>query len=737
MRTSPGAAARGALLAFLIAATPAPAASPPRLKLVAADGSALAAARVTLLGPNRSAVTDRDGFVRLEPLPTPPFDLAVSSADGIRLGLVRVDAIASDEPTVVRLPAIARADVTVTSGASPSTLVPPAAAATNYPATARAQQLPQRLADTLAEVPGSGRLEEGQSVVPSLRGFARGRTLLLLDDGRISAERRAGPSGTFLDPFSFQDVEVVRGPGSLAYGSDAFGGVIHVRTPMPDASGLSGRAEFTAGVGQPLATGGVEVNAPVGRGAVLVQARQRWFGDYDAPARRIDNSAARDRGLLARWTAPLEGGTRVYAGVELDEGVSIGKPALDSGVTRAFYPKEESNRFSLGVDLPGALGFSSVEIRAFAGGYRLLTYRDRLATPAQARRLSEADVTARDASLRATGTRALGRGTLRTGVDVNGRFGLRAIGKYYDYAADGTTATALTLETSVEAARRWDFGAFADVAWPLVPGRLDAAGGLRVDAVSSRNAGGYYGDRSTSTGALSGYAALTATIVPGLTGTLQAARGFRDPLLSDRYFRGVSGRGFVTGNPDLGAETANQLDLAVRYTTGPVRVAGYGFVYRVRDVIERYQTGTDFFFRNRGQLEVTGAELEVDADLGRAFVVRVNAGLTRGEIRDDGSAAADVPPASFGVSVEHRPGRGLWWRARLAAYAADSRPGPTEKATPGYAVVDLGGGWTPIEFLDIRVAARNLLDKSYPATPDAVAVDAPGRNVTGVLAMRF
>ena len=48
-----------------------------------------------------------------------------------------------------------------------------------------------------------------------------------------------------------------------------------------------------------------------------------------------------------------------------------------------------------------------------------------------------------------------------------------------------------------------------------------------------------------------GYAALTAGPFRDVTTYFQVARGFRDPLLSDRYFRGPSGRGFITGNPDL------------------------------------------------------------------------------------------------------------------------------------------------------------------------------------------
>ena len=66
-------------------------------------------------------------------------------------------------------------------------------------------------------VAGASTVSEGQSGVPSLRGLARGRTLVLIDGARVTAERRVGPSATYMDPASVAAVEVSRGPGSVAY----------------------------------------------------------------------------------------------------------------------------------------------------------------------------------------------------------------------------------------------------------------------------------------------------------------------------------------------------------------------------------------------------------------------------------------------------------------------------------------------------------------------------------------
>ena len=149
------------------------------------------------------------------------------------------------------------------------------------------------------------------------------------------------------------------------------------------------------------------------------------------------------------------------------------------------------------------------------------------------------------------------------GVDVNGRFDLHAFDDLIQYDLAGNIISTRP-NVSVDNARRTDTGVFASLDTSLA--RLLAFGaGVRGDYVTTQNSGGYFGDQSTGNGDFSGYASLTAGSFGGLTATVQIARGFRDPVLSDRYYRGPTGRGFITGNPDLVPETSLQFDGSVRY----------------------------------------------------------------------------------------------------------------------------------------------------------------------------
>ncbi len=206
--------------------------------------------------------------------------------------------------------------------------------------------------------------------------------------------------------------------------------------------------------------------------------------------------------------------------------------------------------------------------------------------------------------------------------------------------------------------------------------------------------GRLFGDRSTFNSAVSGFAALSYELSPDLELTGQVAQGFRDPLLSDRYYRGETGRGFITGNPDLDPETSVQFDLALRYTPDTAAVGVYVYRYRIVDLIERFRVGDDFFFRNRGEAEISGIEVETSFALGSALELQIGAQALRGEVADDGSPTDGVPAPGIFAVLRGNPSSRWWWMVRGAAFARDDRPGPTEQVVPGQGVIDAGAGFS-------------------------------------------
>lgn len=556
------------------------------------------------------------------------------------------------------------------------------------------QRKPAHVAEAIAATPGVSLRGEGPPAVPVVRGLAGGRTLLLIDDARIVSERRAGPSATFIDPLSLGSIEVSRGPGSVAYGSDAIGGVVHMRPrdPVPGSPEVRYDAWAAFG-GQSARSAAAEASADLLGGAFLASLHARAADEArDANGDVITNSQYRDRGALLRFVRDAEWG-RLRTGFMTSVARDVGAPASTADITT--YPDERASLLTLAIDT------GTIALRASAGAHSVTTTRSRAAG------VESTAVKARDASLRVSHERAGQRSRLVTGIDFVSRLNLRASG-------------------SIEDADRYDTGAY--VSWDgRVANALQLAGGARVDAIATRNRGGYFGDRATDDTALSGYAAATAGPFSGVTATLQVASGYREPVLSDRYFRGVSGRGFITGNPDLEPERSLQFDGGLRWTRGSTRAALFVYEYRIRDLVERYRQEGDFFFRNRGEAQIRGIEVEVGTRLREHLEVQLGGAVARGET-DGGTALDDIAPPTLHASLRWAgPTTSAFLSA--SAYARDDRPGPVEVERPGYVEIDAGTGWRFSPWLEVRVVVRNLTNVQRFGSTDEAAAFAPGRSV--------
>src|SRR5688572_5025599 len=105
------------------------------------------------------------------------------------------------------------------------------------------------LPEALREVPGVmvQKTSTGQGS-PFIRGFTGFRTLFLIDDIRLNnAVWREGPNQYWntVDLLSVERLEVVKGPSSVLYGSDAIGGTVNAITVSRDPEYVAGRWSLT------------------------------------------------------------------------------------------------------------------------------------------------------------------------------------------------------------------------------------------------------------------------------------------------------------------------------------------------------------------------------------------------------------------------------------------------------------------------------------------------------------
>jgi outer membrane receptor protein involved in Fe transport len=705
-----------------------------RGRVVDREGKPVPNAIVSVLGRTGEAITDQDGRFVFQPDPPTPFEVLVIDSAGTYSRPILIELLDPAAELVVTLAPILNESITV-SGSAPSIESTPGAATSSLSARDVAVRQPTNLMQAIENVAGVNQVSEGQAAVPAIRGLARGRTLILIDGARVSSERRAGASATFLDPSLIEGVDVARGPGSVAYGSDAFGGVISVRTRrvMP-GSPWAFQFSGTVGAGMPERRGAIEIAKGLPSGGVLFAAHAREADDWDSAEGEVFNSGFADRGLMLRAEQKVGPGY-LTAGWQSDFGRDIERPRNNSRTVRFYYPHEDSHRLTAGYEARNVIGLQRLAVTAFAGTYDQRTDQDRFPTATTGRSIERADIAARDFHVRSFGEKLVGKSRVEFGVDINGRFGLNAIDDLIQHDLAGNV-TSTRPNVSIDTAHRVDNGVYASIETAVAP-VLVLSGGIRGDYVTTSNTGGFFGDRSTGNGAGSGYASATVGSFGGFSLTAQIARGFRDPVLSDRYYRGPTGRGFITGNPDLNPETSVQLDLGLRYVSPRFRFATFYYHYRINDLIERYESTTDFFFfRNRGTARVRGYEAEAQATLPGGVALDFAAQVAQGRALDDNAYLDDISPVNIMATVRRQFGRGFG-QVRAAYFGEDDHFGPTERAVPGYTLLDAAAGYQVVKPLELRIQVRNLLNEAHYASQDVRAVFAPGRSASLVATVRF
>ncbi|CAL1516477.1 TonB-dependent receptor domain-containing protein [Chitinophaga sp. MM2321] len=88
--------------------------------------------------------------------------------------------------------------------------------------------------DAIAKVPGVSQLSTGPAVSkPFIRGLGYNRVVVVGDGIRQEGQQWGDEHGIEIDDYNVSKIEVLKGPGSLTYGSDALAGVINIVPPAP------------------------------------------------------------------------------------------------------------------------------------------------------------------------------------------------------------------------------------------------------------------------------------------------------------------------------------------------------------------------------------------------------------------------------------------------------------------------------------------------------------------------
>lgn len=163
------------------------------------------------------------------------------------------------------------------------------------------QNLSTNIVNAIASVPGVNAVTTGPNVAkPFIRGLGFNRILTLFDGVRQEGQQWGEEHGIEIDENLVDRVEVVKGPASLLYGSDAIGGVVNFIPPSAPPEGVKrGSASLDYQTNNNLVEGSANMESHVGDFSWGVIGSHKMAADYQNKIDgRVYNTGFRESSLF-------------------------------------------------------------------------------------------------------------------------------------------------------------------------------------------------------------------------------------------------------------------------------------------------------------------------------------------------------------------------------------------------------------------------------------------------------
>ena len=650
--------------------------------------------------------------------------------------------------------------------------------------------LASRTSDIVRYTPGVSVTEGGTRFGESdftIRGLSGNRVLLLIDGIPVADQFAIGDFSNatqdYVVPDAISRVEILRGPASALFGSDALGGVVAVltRDPAEFLGGEQSRVMTSASASSADASDVLSASAGLGgeklAGLLQVARLDGHEMDHAAPGPTDDLNRTRESGL-AKVTYALDGGGRLRLRVDgFDENVDSNlHSVLGYGQryanTTSLTGNDERKRWTtaIGYDFGSeAPVVDAGRIDVYDGHTRVeqLTNELRMkAVPAVAID-REFDYEQDIWGVVGDFERRFATGDVEHRLGWGAAFDRRAVeesrnGLQTDLVTGGTTNVLLGEslpvrdfpKSTISELGVYAYDEISIAAVTLIPA-------LRFDdySMNARPDAMYRADNPVTTAvdvnetSLSPKLGLLYHATDAATLFMQYAHGFRAPPFADVNI-GLDNPRFnyrAIPNPDLKSEKSDGLELGARFASARVHASAslYGADYD--DFIEsKVNLGPDpvtgvliFQSQNVAKARIYGAEFDSDVDLD-PYVHGVSIGAagnwTRGENRDTHEPLNTVDPPEIVLHAR--------WAARdsLALALMSTLVGGQHRVDeskgdlfqPGsFATVDVLATWKPIARVRIDAGVFNLFDETYwrwsavrgrpEGDPMLGALSAPGR----------
>lgn len=612
---------------------------------------------------------------------------------------------------------------------------------------------PATAAQPLAEIPGVSLSSAGYwSSIPIIRGLGGNRVLVLIDGDRennLWAGR--SPITPFIDIGNVERIEVVKGPASVLYGTDALGGVVNVISKQPNFSktdkwSLLNHAESRyssvddgwSGL-YSIAGGGYGLDF-----SLTVTARDA--DSYkDGDGHEVENSQFKGKSFAFKGRYFLDEAQNHDLSINVNShNISDMGVPTKQGARYSHFSKFDTDTYKLAYHGHDLGWLRDLHVRGWYVDQERIYEGNIPSTTSPVYKLKGNDIE----------TSALGV-SLQGEVDINSRNRLVFGGEFVNEESDGdeyitvkrngndSTAKELTFKPIPDSSR--DHFSFFAQDRIYFGERTTVLTGLRYDyfvanaedvlfitdsyngngaLTGSQTAINYFGKKSDD--AVTFNLGLVYSLTENLNLTCNLSSGFRAPDIFERYST-RSGSYMMIGNPELNPEYSYNGDLGVKFNYSRLRGAVSGFYSQVTDYIDLVNNGNTFAgmesreFVNVTEAELYGADGSLEFDLLEKLSVYGNLAYVVGRDRNSHDRLNTIPPLNgmLGARWHDQLSNGLsyWFDFDGNCYAAQKHPAPGENETPGYTIFNLHGGikfdYGSFKDITLSVNIENLFDKTY------------------------
>ncbi len=217
-----------------------------RGRVIDEDSLPIAGATVYIADLKTTELTDSGGYFNIQNLPSGNFLVEVS-ANGFSETIITIN----NTPTNILIIKLSHAatelhGVVITTAGSATENRKSPIPLISIDKRFIQQNTASNIIDLIAKVPGVSAVTTGPNVSkPYIRGLGYNRILTLFDGVRQDGQQWGDEHGIEVDQYLIDRIEIVKGPASLMYGSDALAGVVNLLPANPVARGTV-RGNFTS-----------------------------------------------------------------------------------------------------------------------------------------------------------------------------------------------------------------------------------------------------------------------------------------------------------------------------------------------------------------------------------------------------------------------------------------------------------------------------------------------------------